>query len=291
MNLRDFQYIIAVSEQRNFTAAANLCAISQPTLSTQIRKLEDYLGVDIFDRQSNEISPTPVGEEIIALAKEILLQTETIKQIAYAAKHTKLNHVVLGAFPTLANYVFPEYVFRIKQHLPDINLRLIEEKTHILIELLLSGKLDIALLAMPVHVDSLSFTPLFEDEFYAAVPPDHPIAQQKMVDMDTLQTEKLMLLDEGHCLRTQIIKLCTAHQTHDDDFRAASLETLRMMVKNGLGITLMPSVAIFPDEPDINYIPIRSKPKREIGLFWLKNSPHNVFYQQFASLIQYKPLQ
>jgi len=290
MNLRDLQYIIAVSAEQNFTAAADKCAISQPTLSTQIKKLEAYLDVSIFDRQSNSITPTPIGQEIITLAKSIISDTEKIKQLARASNTAKQNNLVLGAFPTLANYVFPEYIFHLKQHRPDLNLRLVEEKTDNLIAQLLNKKLDMALLALPVHQAELSHALLFEDEFYLAVEPSHRLAQQESVDIETLQHEQLMLLDEGHCLRSQVIKLCGAHRENQDDFRAAGLETLRMMVKNGLGITLMPSVAMFPEEADIKYIPIESKPYRKIGLFWRNDDPKQAFYQQIAKLISYKPM-
>lgn len=290
MNLRDLQYIIAVDAEQNFTAAADKCAISQPTLSTQIKKLEDFLNVSIFDRQNNIITPTPVGQEIIQIAKNIISDADRIKQLARASNTVKQNNLVLGAFPTLANYVFPEYIFHLKQHLPDLNLRLIEEKTDNLIELLLSKKLDMALLALPVHQPELSHALLFEDEFFLAVDPDHRFAQQDSVSIETLQEEKLMLLDEGHCLRSQVLKLCGSNGINEDDFRAAGLETLRMMVKNGLGITLMPSVAMFPEEQDIQYIPIQSKPYRKIGLFWRTDDPKQSFYQQIAKLIGYKPM-
>lgn len=291
MNLRDFQYIIAVDETRNFTAAAEKCFISQPTLSTQIKKLEEFLDVCIFDRKNNEIKPTPVGNEIISVAKKIIGDAEKIKHIAQVSKSVTDNNVIMGAFPTLANYVFPEYTFQLKQHLPEVNLRLIEEKTDNLIELLQTSKLDIALLALPVNEPDLSYEVLFEDEFFVAVDNQHAFAQQDEVDIDALYDEKLMLLDEGHCLRSQVIKLCGTSNINEDDFRAAGLETLRMMVKNGLGITLMPSVAIFPEEPDISYVPIATKPYRKIGLFWHKDNPKQDFFKSIARIINYKPMQ
>ncbi len=292
MNLRDFEYIIAVDETRNFTAAAQKCFISQPTLSTQIKKLEEFLNVSIFDRTNHEIMPTPVGHEIISVARKIIGEAGQIKQIAQASNSIKDHNVILGAFPTLANYVFTEYTFQLKQHMPDLNLRLIEEKTDNLIELLVSSKLDIALLALPVQDERLSYELLFEDEFFLAVDPNHHLAKKSIIDIDCLQYEKLMLLDEGHCLRSQVIKLCgTTNYVNEDDFRAAGLETLRMMVKNGLGITLMPSVAISPEEPDIVYIPIHSKPYRKIALCWRKDSPKQDFFKSLSQLINYKPMQ
>ncbi len=291
MNIRDLQYIVAVEESRNFTIAAEKCFISQPTLSTQIKKLEDLLNVSIFARQNNKIIPTPVGTEIINIAKKIIADTEQIKTVAQASKRIKHQHMTLGAFPTLANYVFTEYTFQLKQHIPDFHLRLIEEKTDNLIELLLSSKLDMALLALPLNNDQLSHETLFEDEFFLAVNDQHPLAEKDIVDIKSLQKERLMLLDEGHCLRSQVIQLCGSNDVDEDDFRAAGLETLRMMVKNGLGITLMPSVAIFPNEQDIRYIPIATKPSRKVALFWRKDDPRQDFFQSIAKVINYKPMQ
>ncbi len=202
MSLRELLYIIAVDDERSFTAAAEKCFISQPTLSTQIKKLEELLDVNIFDRRNNVITPTPVGEKILSIARQIISSSEQIKHIAKASKAIKTNNVMLGAFPTLANYVFSEYTFHLKQHMPDLCLRLIEEKTDNLIDLLLSSKLDMALLALPVHQEELTYETLFEDEFLLAVDPKHPLAKESHIDINTLQHEKLMLLDEGHCLRS-----------------------------------------------------------------------------------------
>jgi len=291
MNLRDLQYIIAVAELKNFTAAANACSISQPTLSTQIKKLEDYLDIQIFTRESNQVEVTEIGRKIVDIAKRINEEANQIKSLAKFASEPKVNNITLGAFPTLANYVFPEYVFRLKQHYEGIKIRLIEEKTDGLVNLLVQSKIDLALLAMPVKDDALEGIPLFEDQFFVAVFEDHPLANKDEVELEELLNEQLLLLDEGHCLRTQILKLCSFANLHEDDFRAASLETLRVMVKNGLGITLMPSVAVLNGESDIKYVPIKSNPYRTIGLYWNRRNHRADFFRELARLLSYKPIQ
>lgn len=290
MNLRDLQYLVAVSELKNFSKAAEYCAISQPTLSNQIKKLEAYLDVQIFERDPNLIRVTPVGSSIIAIAKDITENAEKIREIARYSARTDVNKIIMGGFPTLANYVFPEYVFRLKQHFSDLKIQLIEEKTDDLIRLLTARKIDVALLALPITADSIEGMTLFEDPFYVAVPDDHAFANRSSIEVDELASQPLLLLDEGHCLRSQILKLCAPSKVTDDDFRAASLETLRVMVKHGLGITLMPSVAVSEDEQDIRYVPLTCNASRIIGLFWHKSHERAHYFRMLAGVISYKPI-
>jgi LysR family hydrogen peroxide-inducible transcriptional activator len=208
MNLRDLSYLVAVAELRNFSQAADQCSIGQPTLSTQIKKLEDYLGVDLFVREKNSVEVTETCQDILPIARRILDDVQGIRQIATHASDRHRNMLSLGAFPSLASYVLPEYVFRIKQHYPDIKLQLVEEKTHSLIDLLLGKKLDAALLALPVEHELLECRILFEDPFTLAVCADHPLANLEEVDLNMAAQENLLLLDEGHCLRDQSLKLC-----------------------------------------------------------------------------------
>jgi LysR family hydrogen peroxide-inducible transcriptional activator len=251
MNLRDLSYLVAVADLRNFSQAAGQCSIGQPTLSTQIRKLEDYLGVDLFVREKNSVELTDACQEILPIARRILADIQSIRQTAAHAGDRHRNMLSLGAFPSLASYVLPEYVFRIKQHFPELKLQLVEEKTDSLIRLLLDKKLDAALLALPVEHELLECRTLFEDPFTLAVCADHPLARLEEVDLNMAAKEDLLLLDEGHCLRDQALKLCDPSRFVEHDFRASSLETLRFMVKNGVGVTLMPSVAVQPEDSDI----------------------------------------
>lgn len=290
MNLRDLSYLVAVAELRNFSQAAEHCAISQPTLSTQIKKVEDYLGIPVFVREKNGVGVTEAGKQIVSIARKILADVQQIRQIAAHASDPYRSMLSLGAFPSLANYVLPEYVFRIKQHYLDLKMQLVEEKTHSLIELLLDMKLDAALLALPVEHEALECRTLFEDPFTLAVCADHPLAQLDEVDLNQIDKENLLLLDEGHCLRDQALNLCDPSRFVEHDFRASSLETLRFMVKNGVGVTLMPSVAVQPEDSDIRYIDIRQQPSRTIAMVWRKNHPREEMLESLAELLAYKPI-
>jgi len=290
MNLRDLNYLVAVERFRSFSQAANHCAIGQPTLSTQIKKVEEYLGVPIFTRDKNQIAITEHGVEIVDIARRILADVQHIRKIASQARDPYKGKLSLGAFPSLASYVLPEYVFRIKQHFPDLKMLVVEEKTHSLIELLHGYKLDAALLAMPVEDETLECRPLFDDPFTLAVCADHPLAQFDEVDLNCIDRENLLLLDEGHCLRDQTLKLCDPSRFVENDFRASSLETLRFMVKNGVGVTLMPSVAVQPEDCDIRYINIRQQPSRSIAMVWRRNHPCKSMLEELAGLLTYKPL-
>lgn len=290
MNLRDLSYLVAVADLKNFSQAAEQCSISQPTLSTQIKKLEDYLGVDLFVREKNNVDITEACREILPVARCILDDVRAIRQIAAHASDRHRNLLSLGAFPSLASYVLPEYVFRIKQHYPELKMQLVEEKTNALIILLLDKKLDAAMLALPVEHEAMEYRTLFEDPFTLAVSADHPLAELDEVELGMAAKENLLLLDEGHCLRDQALKLCDPSRFVEHDFRSSSLETLRFMVKQGVGVTLMPSVAIQPDDKDIRYINIRQRPSRSIALVWLRNHPRGVLLETLAKLLAYKPL-
>ena len=290
MNLRDLGYIVAVADLKNFSRAAEQSAISQPTLSTQIKKVEDYLGVQIFVREKNTVSITELGEEIIQVARRTLDDVRHIREIAAHGKNPYSGKLSFGAFPSVASYALPEYVFKIKQHFSDLKMLVVEEKTESLISLLLSMKLDVALLAMPVTHELLECQPLFEDPFTLAVPANHPLAKLDSVDLNDLHQENLLLLEEGHCLRDQSLQLCSPSRFIENDFRASSLETLRFMVKNGVGVTLMPSVAIQTEDSDIKYIEIKQKPSRTIALVWRKKHPRKKLFEELALLLAYKPL-
>jgi LysR family transcriptional regulator, hydrogen peroxide-inducible genes activator len=290
MNLRDLSYLIAVAELKNFSQAAETCSISQPTLSTQIKKMEDYLGVALFVREKNNVGLTRACEQILPVARRILADTQQIRQIAAHASALHRNQLSIGAFPSLASYVLPEYVFRIKQHFPDFKLQLVEEKTDTLIQLLLNKKLDAALLALPVNQPELISKTLFDDPFTLAVCADHPLAHLREIDLNVAAQENLLLLDEGHCLRDQTLQLCDPSRFVEHDFRASSLETLRFMVKNGVGVTLMPSVAVMPDDDDIRYIAISQQPKRIIAMVWHHTHPRDALLTTVSELIAYKPL-
>jgi LysR family hydrogen peroxide-inducible transcriptional activator len=287
MNLRDLQYLIAVADLRSFNKAADKCHVSQPALSNQIRKLEETLGVTLFERNNKRVMITESGEQIVMLARRILSEVEDMHEIARSAQDPLTGKFRLGAFPTLSAYIFPELVPKIVHSMPQLKLVLVEEKTHILLERLKRGELDAAFLALPVEEDQLQVHALFDDEFLLAVQPTHPLAKRKTVNQEELHHHKLLLLDEGHCLREQALSVCQlAGMDEEQDFRATSLETLRQMVKAGTGITLMPNIAIHKNETDIFYIPFSEpKPHRTIALVWRKTSARKAVIERLIKLL------
>lgn len=287
MNLRDLHYLIAVADLRSFVQAADRCCISQPTLSTQIKKLEDELGIQLFERTNKKVLPTELGERIIASARRILKEQELIKELAATAQDPLAGNLRLGAFPTVASYLFPQLVPLIKQALPRIRLILVEEKTEQLIQQLKSGQMDCALLALPVYEDFLESKAVFDDEFLLAVADNHPLAFNSVVEQADLQGEHLLLLDEGHCLRGHALQVCqTMGADEEQDVRATSLETLRQMVHAGTGVTFIPRIAV-RREPGIRYIPFAAPaPSRTIGLVWRKTSARGELIQQLSGLVE-----
>lgn len=287
MNLRDLSYLVAVADLRSFVQAAKQCCISQPTLSTQIKKLEDTLGVKVFERSNKKVMPTELGEKIVASARRILHEVEHIKELADNAQDPMAGNFRLGAFPTLSTYVFPDLVPMIKQTLPNLRLILIEEKTDQLITQLKHGKIDAALLALPIHEDTLETITLFEDVFMLAVASDNPLAQKATIEEADLYHHQMLLLEEGHCLRGQALQICQLNNIEEQqDVRATGLETLRQMVRAGTGITFMPKIAIHEPEDGICYIPfVEPAPTRTIGLVWRKTSVRKQLMETFTHLI------
>ena len=273
MNIRDLRYFLSVAELGHFGKAAEQCFVSQPTLSGQIKKLEEQLGVTLLERSRRQVMLTEIGQQIATSARRILREVDEIHELAESAHDPLSGTFRLGAFPTLSTYIFPSLVPKVKDRLPNVKLILLEEKTATLIEKLRHGEIDAALLALPIHEDGLETAELFEDPFYLATPPDHHLAQYQQIGLSKVAQERLLLLEEGHCLRDQALEVCQLHQMGELDFRATGLETLRQMVKAGTGITFMPEIAIDKEERGIRYIPFADPvPSRRIGLVWRKTT-------------------
>jgi len=288
MNLREMSYLVAVADLRNFSQAAEQCNVSQPTLSTQIKKMEESLGVKIFERNNKHVMITEEGKDILRCAEKILQEVEHIKEIAEHSHNPFSGKFRLGAFPTLSTYVFPSIVPQIKKLMPDLHLILIEDKTALLIDSLHKGEIDAALLAMPVDDDFLDIKKLFDDKFFLAVPPEHALAKESSIGTEELAKYRLLLLEEGHCLRDHALEVCQQYNiAEEQDFRATGLETLRQMVKAGTGITLMPEIAINNAETGICYIPfIEPAPYRTIGLAYRKTSTKKEIIQNIEGILK-----
>lgn len=248
MNLRDLKYVIAVAETSHFGRAAARCFVSQPTLSGQLKKLEDQLEVTLFERTNRSVRITPIGEQIVKHAKLAVEQAETIEQLARSHRDPLAGPLRLGAIPTISPYLLPLILLPLRAQYPQMRLVLSEELTETLTQRLLEHEIDAALLATPVSDGDLETIPLFAEPFWLAHPRDHELYTKDEITRRDLKDLQLLLLADGHCLADQAIEVChiqdSQRQGDMADFRAASLETLLQLVGAGLGSTLVPALAV-----------------------------------------------
>jgi LysR family hydrogen peroxide-inducible transcriptional activator len=287
MNLRDWEYFIAVADHLHFGKAAAACHVTQPTLSAQLKKLEHYLGVNLVERDHRNVWLTPLGQEMAVRARRMLNEAAGLKQLARSQFNPLAGDIKLGAFPTLAPYFLPLVLPKVKKRLPELRVFLVEDKTQLLLQQLQQGEIDAALLALPISKEQLEVIPICKEEFLLAVPAAHPLARRKQIDLDDLQGQNLMLLDEGHCLREQALSVCQlAGAGENTTFRASSLETLRQMVISGLGVTLMPAMAINKSQDGIRYLAFVTPPVREIGLVFRRSDWRLPLWQKLAQVLR-----
>ncbi|MFO7763069.1 MAG: LysR substrate-binding domain-containing protein [Wenzhouxiangellaceae bacterium] len=289
MNLRAVHYLVTLADVRHFSKAAELCHVSQPTLSTQIRKLEEELDVQLVERSPRKVMLTEVGEEIVERARAMLADADAIRAIARRSKDPHSGTVRIGIFPTLAPYFLPHVVPEIRKRFPRLTLRLFEEKTEDVINMLRQGRLDAGLLALPIESEQLATRVLFEEPFVLAVPESHALSASKTITLEDLEQEELLLLEDGHCLREQALEVCQLSGAHEKlDFHATSMETLRQMVAAGTGITLMPVMAVKPPVAHTDNLVTRPfaqpGPKRTIALVWRKSTALGPFLEELAEI-------
>jgi LysR family hydrogen peroxide-inducible transcriptional activator len=294
MNLRDLRYLVALADHRHFGKAAAACFVSQPTLSTQIRKLEDELGVALVERAPRKVMLTPVGRDIAERARRIVADVEQMKEAARRTQDPEAGTVRLGLFPTLGPYLLPHVVPRIRARFPRLELLLVEEKSDVILSRLREGRLDAGLLALPLHDDQLHTEFLFEEPFLLAVPETHPLAKKRALALEDLSEQKLLLLEDGHCLRDQALDVCQlAGASEKSEFQATSLETLRQMVAANLGVTLLPTLAVKPPVARSESIHLLSfsgsQPSRRIAMVWRKSSALHDFLLQLAQVFRELP--
>jgi LysR family hydrogen peroxide-inducible transcriptional activator len=288
MNLRDLQYLVAVAEHRHFGRAAEASFVSQPTLSTQLKKLEAELGVELVERNPRQILLTAAGERVVERARIMLAEAENIRGIARQAQDPEAASLRIGLFPTLAPYLLPHVVPRLHARFPKLELLLVEEKTEVVLQRLRDGELDVGVLARPVQDEQLHEEYLFAEDFVLAVPADHAlVGSDGPVPVSVLVHEDVLLLEEGHCLRDQALAVCQlAGAAERSGFRATSLETLRQMVAAGVGVTLLPQLAVRPPVPpsdDIRLLPFREPvPRREIAMYWRRTSVYRDLLPKIA---------
>jgi LysR family hydrogen peroxide-inducible transcriptional activator len=287
MNLRDLEYAVAIADLGSMARAAGHCHVSQSTLSIQLRKLEETLGIEIFERAGRGLVPTEAGRAILAVARSILEETARLREVAATFRDPDAGQLRLGVFPTLAPYFMPRALPAICRAYPRLVPLLVEEKSQVLAEKLVRGELDAALLALPVEDARLAAIHLFDDPFVLACHESHPLAAREEIGVGDLRGQTLLLLEDGHCLRRQALDVCQLSAARENqEFRATSLETLRQMVAANVGITLVPEIARMAVE-NLVYVPFAEaeRPERAIGLVFRKGTARIELMRALAGIL------
>ena len=272
MTLTELRYLVMVAQERHFGRAAERCFVTQPALSLAIQKLEDHLGTTMFERQKNRIALTPIGEKIVQQAQRVLEEVEQINLIVAQGKDQLTGPLKLGVIATVGPYVLPDLIPLLHKRAPAMPLEIEENLTVNLNRMLLHGKLDAVILALPHDEPGVVTKPLYEEPFKAVVPVTHPWAKKKRLDVEALAQEKVILPHAGHCFRRQILDQCpNISQSDREGVQGNSLETIRQMVASGLGITVLPCSALTSKHQHkrLATIPFADPvPERQIGLAW-----------------------
>jgi LysR family hydrogen peroxide-inducible transcriptional activator len=282
MTLTELKYIVAVARERHFGRAAEACFVSQPTLSVAIKKLEDELGVVLFERGSTEVSLTPSGERIVVQAQRVLDEAARVKELARQGKDPLSGALRVGVIYTIGPYLLPGLVRQLLKDAPQMPLLLNENFTVKLLELLKNGEIDVAILALPLPDSGVVIQPVYDEQFVVAVPRAHAWAKRRAVAADDLKKETMLLLGTGHCFRDQVLEVCPEMSRFATDaegiqktFEGSSLETIRHMVASGLGVTVLPASSIpakVPRDSLIAYVPFRKPvPDRRVVLAWRRS--------------------
>jgi LysR family hydrogen peroxide-inducible transcriptional activator len=277
LKLKDLRYLVAVADTRHFGRAAERSFVSQPTLSAQLKKLEDYLGVQLIERAPKRVQLTPAGEEIVERARRILDSSEEIIELARGHRDPLAGRLRLALLPTIGPYLLPNVAGKLRKSLPRLELMLYEYQTDPMLDKLHSGEIDVGILAFPVPMDGLEAYELYKEPFAVALPANHRLAQRASIKVSDLNHETLLLLEDGHCLRDQALEICSGTELHEkQDFRATSLETLRQMVAAGVGITLLPELAgrgAYGNARGVAIRPfVKPVPTRTVGAVWRKST-------------------
>ena len=284
MTLTELRYISAVARERHFGRAAEACFVSQPTLSVAVRKLEDELGVTLFERNASEVSVTAAGEKIVEQALRVLEETEVIRQLAAAGKDQLAGPLRVGAIHTVGPYLFPELIPNLHELAPQMPLFVEENYTAQLTEKLKQGQLDVIFISPPYEEPGVLTLPLYAEPFVVLLPTAHPLGAQDVIDQRQLVNDSLLLLGSGNCFREQVIKACPdclrddgGEHSMQKTVEGGSLETIRHMVASGMGVTVLPCTAAGADRYQQRLLTIRRfrepVPSRQVALAWRKTFP------------------
>lgn len=279
MTLSQLRYLVAVAEERHFGRAARRCFVSQPTLSAQIRKLEEHLDVVLFERTNKSVDITPLGQAAADRARRVLEEVDTLRELARGARAPLSGCLRMGIIPTLCPYLLPWMLPALGEDYPQLDLQVVEDLTDNVTRMLLRHEVECILVAIPEELPGSIQVPLFDEPFRVACPRGHSLAEADAVSVQELVAENLLYVAEGHCLRDQTIAVCGAEGRRQANrsgaFRGASLETLRRMVAAGMGFTLMPELAVDGTAPEggVVFRPLQGAAVRRIALVYRESYP------------------
>ena len=286
---RQLQYVVAVAETLGFHKAAERCHVSQPTLSAQVKQLEDVLGVQIFERDRRRVLLTAAGAVVVARARRVLLEIDDMIAAAKQLIEPRSGTFRIGVIPTIAPYLLPDIVPAVHTRYPKLQLFFREEKTDTVVADLREGRLDAGLLALEADIGKWVSAHIATDPFVVALPKGHPLARKKRIAASDLEDETVLLLDEGHCFREQALSVCTQAGAKETELRATSLSTLAQMVSSGSDITLLPQIAV-PVENRRGQLEVRPftapAPHRTIALIWRPESPFAETFRELAEVFR-----
>ncbi|WP_331344964.1 hydrogen peroxide-inducible genes activator [Cellvibrio sp. UBA7661] len=287
MTLTELRYIVTLAQEQHFGRAADRCYVSQPTLSIAVKKLEDELGVALFERTKSRVQPTPLGEQIVAQANLVLEQTAAIKDLADAGKDQLSSPLSVGAIFTIGPYLLPKFIPHLQQLASKMPLYVEEGYTHNLRKKLRNGELDVIIIALPFVEPDVVTQALYDEPFVVLLPKEHPLASKEAIDPADLNTQQLLLLGEGHCFRDQVLTTCPNLQHHGEETannvrtaaEGSSLETLRHMVASGLGLTILPASAaessLYSSDVLVTRPFTEPSPSRTVALAWRASFPRH----------------
>ncbi|RTL05480.1 MAG: hydrogen peroxide-inducible genes activator [Lysobacterales bacterium] len=303
MTLTELRYIVAVARERHFGRAAEACFVSQPTLSVAVRKLEDELGVVLFERGPGEVTVTPVGRRVVGQAQRVLEEADAIRALALSGKDELAGVLRLGAIYTIGPYLLPQLIPRLKRVAPHMPLQIEENYTAVLGERLKQGKLDVLILSLPFEESGVLTEALYEEPFVVVMPAGHALEHERAIDVHALAQEDLLLLGPGHCFRDQVLQVCPecnrAAVASDADnmqrtLEGSSLETIRLMVATGMGVTVLPqtSMTAYASAPELLSVRpfTEPAPKRIVALAWRKSFPRPAAIRVLAAAVRACPL-
>ncbi|MCM2326260.1 MAG: LysR substrate-binding domain-containing protein [Lysobacter sp.] len=273
MTLTELRYVVALAQERHFGRAAQKCFVTQPTLSLALAKLEDELGVRLFERNKNEVLVTPMGAEIVDQARRVLDEVGKIPLLAKGSQDQLSGALRLGVIPTIGPYLLPELVPILRKSAPNMPLMIEENFTANLVPMLRDGDIDVAIIALPFSVTGVKTRTLYEEPFSVVVPEGHLWAKKKHVRPDELSGENLLVLNAGHCFREQVLEACPgqSNTASPEGLSGSSLETIRNMVASGLGVSVLPAMALQPRYGNklVKEIPFTDPvPSRKVAIAW-----------------------